>query len=364
MIPPVYRYRSESDEAAPTRLLEVDDRLTADAALRQVRGGAFLLYTGDFNNAKQLLGAMGRRLPSSYVHGASAGDQFRAERRARALEHDTLSRVLVSLDERWTLQLARAPDVSTVCREVWGQGQGVTLVPLKTLLGMLGAAQWRAKGLAVPGLKGTLTPHWGVYLPTRTDYVELLAQAMKDVTGKRVLDVGTGTGVLALLLLQRGAAYATGTDCDPRALACARANAKKLKLDGKFEALEADLFPPGDERFDLIVSNPPWIPEAPKNRVDRAVFDEDSRFVRTLLSVAPSRLAPQGQVLLLMSDLAVHLGLRDAGWLDERIAEAGWAVAWRREVRAKHGRAKDKGDPLHDARSKETTTLYALERRG
>ena len=364
MIPAAYRFRSESDEAAPTRLVEVDDRLTADAALRQVRGGAFLLYTGDFHNAKQLLGAMGRRLPSTYVRGASAGDRFRAERRARALEHDTLSRVLVALDDRWRLHLARAPDVAAVCGEVWGRAEGVTLVPLKTLLGMLGAAQWRSKGLAVPGLKGTLTPHWGVYVPTRTDYVELLAGAVKDVAGQRVLDVGTGTGVLALLLLQRGAAHAIGTDCDPRALACARANAKKLKLEAKFEALEADLFPPGDARFDLIVSNPPWIPEAPKNRVDRAVFDEDNRFVRTLLSGASERLTPRGQVLLLMSDLAVHLHLREATWLEQRIAEAGLVVAWRRDVRAKHGRAKDRGDPLHEARSKETTTLYALERRG
>jgi methylase of polypeptide subunit release factors len=360
VLPATFHYRSESEDPAPTRLTEVGDALTADSALRQVRAGIFLLYTGDFHNAKQLLAAMARRLPATHVPSATPAEQFRAERRARALEHETLSRLLVALDERWVLQLARAPDVATLCREVWGAAEGTTVVALKTLLGMLGAAQWRTKGLAVPGLKGTLTPHYGVYSPTRSDYVELLAREVKDAKGKRVLDVGTGTGVLALLLLQRGASYAVATDCDARAIACARANAKALRLAEKFEALEADLFPPGEARFDLIVSNPPWIPEPPKNRIDRAVFDDDGRFVHGLLQGAPARLAPGGQLMLLLSDLAVLLGLRSEAWLDEQLAAAGLEVRWKRAAPAKHGRAKDRSDPLHQARSRETTSLYCL----
>ncbi len=360
MLPPSFRYRSESEGPAPTRLTEVGDQLTADAALRQVRAGAFLLYTGDFHNAKQLLAAMARRLPHPQVTSATPGEQFRAERRARALEHETLSRLLVALDERYALQLTRAPDVARVCEDVWGSPEGTTVVALKTLLGMVGAAQWRTKGLTVPGLKGALTPHYGVYLPTRTDYVELLAREVKDAAGKRVLDVGTGTGVLALLLLQRGALHAVATDCDERAIACARANAKALRLADKLEVVQADLFPPGAARFDLIVSNPPWIPEPPKNRIDRAVFDDDGRFLRGLLAGAPARLTATGQLLLLLSDLAVLLGLRPAGWLEEQVRAAGLTIAWKKSTSAKHGRARDRGDPLHEARSRETTSLYGL----
>ncbi|MCI0571249.1 MAG: class I SAM-dependent methyltransferase, partial [Myxococcaceae bacterium] len=352
-----FRWRSESDEPAPTRLSPVDDRLTADAALRRVRRGEFLQYTGDFQNAKQLLGAMARRLPPQRG-GRTPLEAFRAERRARQLEHETLARVVVALDRTYRLALARAPDVAQACRWAWGEPDAdTTLVSMKTLLGMLGAAEWRRKGLAVPGLRGMLHPHYGVYMPTRTDYIELLL-SVSEVSGKRVFDVGTGTGVLSFLLLQRGARSAVATDCDERAVACARENAERLGLTGKFRVVEADLFPEG--KADLVISNPPWLPEPPKNRVDRAVFDADSRFLRLFLEELPAHLEPGGEGLLILSNLAELLGLRSLGWLDEELARCGLKVKWKRSTPARHSKAKDTSDPLHAARSREVTTLYCL----
>ncbi len=354
-----FAWRSESDEPAPERISEVDDRLTADAALRRVRRGEHLLYTGDFHNAKQLLGAMGRRLPAA-ARARSPLEAFRAERRARQTEHQTLGRIVVALDGAYRLDLRRAPDVAQACRWVWGEPEAErTLVSLKQLLGMLGAAEWRRKGLEVPGLKGKLHPHYGVYLPTRTDYVELLLEV--DPRGKRVFDVGTGTGVLGFLLLQRGATSVVATDIEPRAVACARENAERLGLADRFEALEADLFPEG--KADLVVCNPPWIPEPPKNRVDRAVFDEGSDFLRRFLEGLGARLEPGGEGLLLLSDLAVLLGLRPEGWLEEQLARSHLAVQWTRSTPARHGKAKDTSDPLHAVRSREVTTLYCLRAR-
>ncbi len=355
-----FRWRSESDEPAPAKLEPVDDRLTADEAMRRVGRGEHLLYGGDFRNAKQLVSAMGRRLEKRRDRRppGSALEAFRAERRARAREHVTLSRVVVALDRAYRLRLAHAPDVAEACRQVWGEADAdTTVVPLKSLLGMLGAAEWRRKGLAVPGLEGTLTPHWGVYLPTRADYVELVAR-VDDVRGRRVFDVGTGTGVLAFLLLQRGAASAVGTDVEPRAVACARENAERLGLASRFTALERPLFPDGVA--DLVVCNPPWIPEPPKNRVDRAVFDEGDAFLLGFLEGLAAHLAPGGLGLLILSDLAVLLGLRAPGWLEAHFARCGLEVRWTTAVQAKHGRAKDADDPLHAARSREVTTLYAL----
>ncbi|MCY1082321.1 class I SAM-dependent methyltransferase [Archangium lansingense] len=352
-----FTWRSESGEPAPSRLSPVDDRLTADAALKRVRRGEHLLYTGDFHNAKQLLGAMGRRLPPPRA-ARSPLEAFRTERRARQLEHETLSRIVVALDRSYRLELKRAPDVAEACLQVWGEPDADrTVVSLKTLLGMLGAAEWRRKGLDVPGLEGKLHPHYGVYLPTRTDYVELLL-SVKDVRGKKVFDVGTGTGVLSFLLLQRGAASVTATDIDSRAVACARENAERLGLSKRFEVMEGDLFPPG--KADLIVSNPPWIPEPPKNRVDRAVFDEENRFLLGFLEGLAGHLNPGGEGLLLLSDLAVLLELRAADWLDQELARYGLVVKWKRSAPARHSKAKDKSDPLHAARSREITTLYGL----
>jgi SAM-dependent methyltransferase len=358
-LPPgeAFTWHSESGEPAPTRLVPVDDRLSANAALQRVRRGEYLLYTGDFHNAKQLLGALGRRLPAAQ-DTRSLLEAFRAERRARQLEHETLSRIVVALDRSYRLGLARAPEVAQACRQVWGEPEtDTTLVPLKQLLGMLGAAEWRRKGLSVPGLTGLLHPHYGVYLPTRTDYAELLL-SVPGVKGKRVFDVGTGTGVLSFLLLQRGAASVVATDCDSRAVACARENAERLGLASRFQVREADLFPEG--RADLVVSNPPWIPEPPKNRVDRAVFDEDSLFLRRFLEGLTAHLEPGGEGLLLLSNLAVLLGLRPEGWLEEQLARCGLSVKWSRSTPARHSKAKDRSDPLHAARSREVTTLYCL----
>lgn len=353
-----FRWRSESDEPGPTQLSEVDDRLTADAALKRVRAGEYLLYTGDFQNARQLLGAMSRRLPHPRTNPAKLLEVFRAERRARAMEHDTLSRIVVALDASYKLSLARAPDVFEACRQVWGAPDAArTVVPLKTLQGMLGAAEWRKKGLEVPGLRGTLVPHYGVYVPTRTDYVELLS-GVKELAGKTVFDVGTGTGVLGFIMLQRGAASVVATDVDERAVACANENAKRLALAAKFTAKQGNLFPEG--RADVVVCNPPWIPEPPKNRVDRAVFDEDSTFLTEFLKGLPAHLNVGGEGLLILSDLAVLLGLREAGWLEAQFEAAGLTVKWTRSKGAKHSKSKDKSDALHEARSKEQTTIYAL----
>ncbi len=352
-----FTWHSESDEPAPTKFTEVDDRLSAAVGLRRLKAGEFLLFTGDFHNGKQLIGALARRLTTRHQPKTPL-EAFRSERRMRELEHHTLSRVLVSLDRNYKLSLSRAPDVAEACRAAWGPATSdQTLVPFKALLGMLGAAEWRAKGLAVPGLKGMIRPAYGVYLPTRTDYVELLG-TVGEVKGK-VFDIGTGTGVLSFLLLQRGASHAIGTDIDPRAIACARENAAALGLAKKFEALETDLFPPG--RADLVVCNPPWIPEAPKNRLDRAVFDADGRFLSEFIRGLPEHLQPGGTGLLLLSDLAVLLGLRSPTWLDEQLAAAGLKVKWTRFTPARHGKAKDPNDPLHAVRSKEVTTLYALQ---
>lgn len=352
-------WRSESDEPAPARLTEVDDRLKADEALRRVKRGEYLLYTGDFHNARQLLQAMGRRLETP-SRAKSALQAFREERQARLLEHETLSRVVVSLDPDYRLGLRRAPDVRQACREVWGDSRGETThVALKTLLGMIGAAQWRQKGLQVPGLEGTLRPHYGVFTPTRTEYVELLTHVPQPrLAGARVFDIGTGSGVLAFVLLQRGAGSAVGTDLDARAVECAQSNARALGLEKRFTAIETDLFPDG--KADLVVCNPPWIPEPPKNRIDRAVYDEDGAMLRRFLTGLPRHLTRGGEGLLLLSDLPVLLGLRPAEWLDAELASAGLTVAWKKSTSAHHTKAKVRVDQLHSTRAREVTTLYGL----
>ena len=181
---------------------------------------------------------------------------------------------------------------------------------------------------------------------------------MPDPEGKLVFDIGTGTGVLAFLLLARGAARAIGTDVDPAAVASAREDAGRLGLGERFEARELDLFPAG--RADLVVCNPPWLPEAIRGRLDAAVFDPESRFLCQFLAGLPAHLAPQGLGCLLISNLAELLGLRPEGFLASEIARCGLEISWKREAPASHPRSQDAGDRLHAVRSREVVTLYGL----
>ena len=87
--------------------------------------------------------------------------------------------------------------------------------------------------------------------------VSLVAQAALPSTAL-AFDIGTGTGVLASVLARRGVQRVVATDIDPRALACARDNIRRLGLQAQVEVLAADLFPTG--KSPLLVCNPPYIP--------------------------------------------------------------------------------------------------------
>lgn len=80
-----------------------------------------------------------------------------------------------------------------------------------------------------------------------------------DLRGKNVLEIGTGTGIIAVALAKNGA-NVTATDISERAVACTKMNARRNMVD--IRVLKGDLFEPViDEKFDIIVFNPPYLPE-------------------------------------------------------------------------------------------------------
>ncbi|MCL2635164.1 MAG: class I SAM-dependent methyltransferase, partial [Betaproteobacteria bacterium] len=206
--------------------------------------------------------------------------------------------------------------------------------------------------------QGRIHPHYGVFSPVRGEYVDLVAEAPLPADGALAFDIGTGSGILAAVLARRGVARVVATDRDARALACARENVERLGLAAQVEVLEADLFPPG--RAALVVCNPPWLPATPSAPIEYAVYDPDSSMLRGFLSGLAAHLAPGGEGWLIISDLAEHLGLRSRQQLLDWIAAAGLVVRGRLETTPRHGKASDRGDPLHAARAAEITSLWRL----
>ncbi|MCX4683446.1 class I SAM-dependent methyltransferase [Kitasatospora purpeofusca] len=359
-------WHSESATPPPSRVIGADDRTKADAAYRLACEGGALLWQGDFHNARQLLQALGRRIdrkPSR--QGGSPAESFHLYRRARGHRARVLGKLLVLLEDDYCLNLRRAPDVRQACAEAYGPPSEPMAVPLTELLGVIGAHQWRRKGVEVPALGARIHPHYGVFSPVRGEYVDLVAQAPFPApaarrTGRRrtAFDLGTGTGVLAAVLARRGIDHVVATDISPRALACAHENVRRLHFTGHIDIVGPGLFPPG--RADLVVCNPPWIPARPTSAVEQGVYDPGSSMLGDFLHGLTAHLEPGGEGWLILSDLAERLGLRTRSELLGGIEAAGLHVVDRTDIRPRHPRSGDTADPLHSARTAEVTSLWRL----
>lgn len=353
----------------PKRVVEADDRMAADAAFKLVCEGTSLLWRGDFHGARQLLTALGRRADR---HGpkpaGSPREAFHLYRQAQGRRARLLGMLLVPVEadrERgYVIPLRRAPEVREACEQAYGPcgpggHQGTYAVSLRELLGVVGAYEWRRKGVEIPALGGDrVHPHYGVFSPVRGEYVDLVARAPLPADRSLAHDIGTGTGVLAVVLARRGVRRVVGTDQDPLALACARENVERLGAGDRVTVVEADLFPEG--RAPLVVCNPPWIPAKPTSPLEHAVYDPGSRMLRGFLAGLAGQLAPGGEGWLILSDLAEHLGLRPRDELLGLFEQSGLRVVERHDARPAHPRAADRDDPLHAARAAEVTSLWRL----
>ena len=173
----------------------------------------------------------------------------------------------------------------------------------------------------------------GVYPPGLS--AKLLLQHLPSPEGLRVLDLGTGTGAMALVMASRGAASVVGTDIAGAAAYNARQNVQKLKLETSVEIRSGHMFSciSGLERFDLILANLPGRNKAAGNEIEGAQWDTGFKAHRALFEEARGYLAPGGAIFLVMANYP------DLPLVLELAGENGY----RYEVIAKQ--AADAGDP-------------------
>ena len=390
-------WRSERAAPPPRRVMLADDTTAADSAYRLACEGTGLLWRGDFQNARQLLLALARRIdhvprrkarapapssapssapsptPSPTSSTAAPGVDaqpaavFHRHRQAQSQRARVLAQVLIPLDADYTIPLRRAPDVRLACTQAWGPAGGAeagpSVVSLRELLGVVSAFEWRKKGVPFaalgPAPDNRIHPHYGVFSPLRGEYVDLVAHTTLPAGAEALaFDVGTGSGVLAAVLVKRGVQRVVATEVDARALACATENFDRLEVASQVQLLAADLFPEG--RAALVVCNPPWLPARAGSPIERAIYDEGSRMLLGFVAGLAEHLLPGGEGWLILSDLAEHLGLRTRGELLAAIDGAGLQVLGRVDIRPKHPKVSDEQDPLHAARAKEVTSLWRL----
>jgi methylase of polypeptide subunit release factors len=369
------KWHSENSIAPHKKIQIGDDTLTADIAYRLACEGTAILYRGDFQNARQLLQALARRVdrPSKKSTRVdrilkektnSPLDSFNLYRLSQSQRARILGMLLIKVNADHTISLRRAPDVAQACLEAYGRQAESYVISLRELLGVISAHEWRKKGVPIlvrDDEEIRIYPHYGVFSPIRGEYIELVLKAPLPnaiMQSSTAFDIGIGTGVLSVVLAIREIQQIIGTDQDDRAIACAQENIERLNLESQIEIQKTNLFPMG--KAALVICNPPWLPARASSSLEHAVYDPDSQMLKGFLSTLQDHLLPNGEGWLILSDLAEHLGLRSRAELLSWIELAGLKVINRLDTKPHHQKVFDKADALHFARSKETTSLWRL----
>ena len=351
-------YRNFSQSKPPQQFIETQ-QLSADKLLQWVRQNTAIIWRGDFQQGKQLLAALKKRVRKPSKTGTTPAETFHKYRLAQAQQSRLINGLLIEIQANFQLNLPRAPDVQAALNDVYDTPNTESfLLPLNQLLGFIGAHEWHKKGVFIEALNNTIHVPFGVFSPLRGEYLDLIAQAPLPETIKSALDLGTGSGVIAAILAKRGVANIIATDNNIRAINAARANFQRLQYKN-IELKQQDGF--NNEQVDLIVCNPPWLPVKPTSVIETALYDPQHTMLKNVLKQAAAHLNPQGQLWLIMSDLAEHLGLRQADDLNNWFQENHWRVRQKLSTRPKHSKANNSNDSLAFARQKEITSLYILE---
>ncbi len=205
------------------------------------------------------------------------------------------------------------------------------LAPLRELV------RRRGQGEPLQHLLGTVEFAGRVFLcdkralvprPETEQLVEVIADCRLQIADCRILDVGTGSGVIALGLAAKFPdAKITATDISDEALKLARENAERLGLTNRVEFLKGDLLTYVNHAYDLIVANLPYVATGDRAGLSREVLhdpevalfggERGDEVVRRLIEAAPAHLKPGGL-------LALEVGLGQADDLAALMAEKNY----------------------------------------
>ncbi len=358
-------WHSENAAPVPKKVQIADDTIKADDAYKLCCEGTALLWRGDFQNAKLLMQALSRRIDRPRKKPKKTGETmletFHLHRQAQSQKARILGMLVIELNVGYNISLRRAPDVKAACEHAYGKSSQTIVVSLREILGLVGAYEWSKSGVDISVINNKIYPSYGVFSPIRGEYLDLVDVSPLPIPCNLAFDIGTGTGVLAAVLANRGVTKIVATDNSHRALDCALKNINLLGLKPNVTLVEANLYPKAEYgKADLIVCNPPWLPAHPSSALESAIYDEKSKMLKGFLNGLAEHLSLHGEGWLILSDFAEHLGLRTRDELLGWIAAAGLKVLERTDTKARHSKTLDASDPLHLARKAEVTSLWRL----
>lgn len=287
-------------------VLEYSKNIDPKYAVEALLEGNHVLIADQFGSGIAVLDELKKKLSKS-----KSDDSFQSQRNYRDSFRKASQLLLIEISNH-KLHVRKAPEIGWI--KILYPELPDFFLPFTDVQGLNSSWQWYEKGIRIPGLKQTLHPFYGTYFPTRFEHIELFATYLKTYSGKkdRAFDIGIGSGILSKLLLQFDFKEINASDINPNALiGILRQNEKQHENEEhppshshSINLYYGDLFAGSEIQSDVIVFNPPWIP-LPKevSGIDLAIYYDKDLFPR-FFEEAAKHLNPEGQVVILFSNLA------------------------------------------------------------
>jgi hypothetical protein len=303
--------------ASGKHVIVFDNDTDVKKTIKTLEAGKPVVISGFYSNGLVLLKALkihlDRKLPN---------ESFQEQRAFRAAYHKLSNRILIEI-EGYKVALKKAPAIGWLEKLYPETSDFVLSFP--QVQGLNSSWQWYKNGITIPVLRNKIHPYYGTYFPTRFDHLILFDNWLKRYEGakKKAIDVGVGSGILSLQLVKHGFQKVFGTDINPNDIVGIKEFMGDTKLSRKIELDHAPLFGKYDKPTELIVFNPPWLPKTNQDDdVDEAIYYDEKLFP-DFFAAAKQRLLPDGQLVILFSNLSEITNSEAIHPIEKELSEGG-----------------------------------------
>lgn len=298
--------------------LEIFNRSTEiKKTIQALEAGKPVLIEDLYSNGVLLIKELQHYLKSKIPHKT-----FEEQRAYRAVYQRLSNLILLEIID-YQIDVKKSPSIGWLKK--FYDGNTNFLLTFPQVQGLNSSWQWFQNGITVPTLRNKIHPYYGVYFPTRFDHLTLFDNWLKRYDGpkKTAIDIGVGSGVLSFQMIQHGFQKVYGTDINLNAIIGIKDFMGATKLSRKLELDHASLFGKWNKETELIVFNPPWLPVSSANDDhDHAIYYPENLFPDFFAS-AKTRLAKDGKLLILFSNLAKNTGVTHEHPIENEIAHNG-----------------------------------------
>ena len=271
-----------------------DVKLTINA----LEAGKPVLITAFYSNGLLLLKELHRHLKRKLPNTS-----FQEQREYRSEYYKLSNLILIEIVDH-KLKVKKSPSIGWL-EKLYPETSDF-LLTFPQVQGLNSSWQWYQNGISIPVLRNKIHPYYGTYFPTRFDHLKLFDNWLKRYKGpkKSAIDVGFGSGVLSFQMIKYGFQKVFGTETNPNAIVGLTEFMADTKLSRKIELDFGPLFGKWEKQTELIVFNPPWLPESHNQGInDEAIYYNENLFP-DFFAGAKKRLLPEGKLVIIFSNIA------------------------------------------------------------